>query len=82
MEELFLLDNEEIFLLIGSGFNLLFTCSFATFLYKVLNGSLNYLEIPIISISFCFINNMIWFFYSEYILHDLMKLCFLISLII
>ena len=82
MEELFLLDKEEIFLLIGSGFNLLFTCSFATFLYKVLNGSLNYLEIPIISISFCFINNMIWFFYSEYILHDLMKLCYLISLII
>ena len=82
MEELILLDNEEIILLIGSGFNLLFTCSFASFLYKVLKGSLNYLEIPIISICFCYINNMSWFFYSEYILHDLMKLCYLISLII
>ena len=82
MEELLLLDNEEIFLLIGSGLNLLFTCSFSSFLYKVINGSLNYYQTPIIAICFCYINNMIWYFYSEYILHDLMKLCYLFSLII
>lgn len=82
MEEFFFLDNEEIFLLIGSVFNLLFTCSFSTFLYKVLNSSINYSEIPIISICFCYINNLIWYFYSEYILHDLMKLFYLISFII
>lgn len=82
MEELFLLDNEEIFLLIGSGINLLFTCSLASFFYKVLNGSLNYSDAPIILICFCYINNMVWYFFSEYILHDLMKYCYLISLII
>lgn len=82
MEEFFLLDNEEIILLIGSGFNFLFTCSFSLFLYKVLKVSINYSEMPIISICFCYINNLIWYFYSEYILHDLMKLCYLLSLVI
>lgn len=82
MENFNLLDNEEVFLFVGSIFSLLFTSSFLFSFVKVFYGTLNYDEIPIISISFCYTNNLIWYFYSDYIFHDLMKLCYLISTII
>lgn len=82
MDELRLLDNEEIFLLVGSISSLLFTCSFILTFLKVYQRSLNYIDSPIISISFCYINNLIWYFYSDLIFHDLMKLCYLISIFI
>jgi len=82
MESFSLLDNEEIFLFVGSIFSLLFTSSFLFSFVKVFYGTLNYDEIPIISISFCYINNLIWYFYSDLIFHDLMKLCYLISIFI
>ena len=82
MEAISLLDTEEIFLFVGSIFSILFTCSFIYNIYRLFKGTLNFIDIPIISISLCYINNFIFYTYSKYILHDLMKQCYLISIFI
>ena len=81
-EEIFLLDEEEIFLLMGSLLSLLFTTSFIFYFIRLLKSQINFLDIPIITIVFLYLNNLIWYTYSKYILYDLMKICYLISIII
>ena len=79
MEALSLLDTEELFLLVGGIFSLIFTCSFIIIFIRLFNGTLNFIDIPIISISLCYLNNFVLYIYSKLILHDFMELCYLIS---
>ena len=60
-------------------FSLIFTCSFITIFIRLFNGTLNFIDIPIISISLCYLNNFVLYIYSKLILHDFMELCYLIS---
>lgn len=76
MEELSLLDNEELTLFIGSCLSLLFTCSFIYSYIKVFCHKLKFSDIPIIALSFCYFNNLVWYYYSDLIYHDYMKTCY------
>lgn len=82
MEDFSLLDEEEKMLLVTSGFSLLFTTSFIYSYIKVFRHSLNYSQIPIIALSFSYLNSLVYFYYSDLIYHDYMKLCNKISIII
>jgi uncharacterized protein with PQ loop repeat len=82
MEDFSLLDEEEIMLLVSSGFSLLFTTSFIYSYIKVFRHKLLYTELPIIAISFNYLNNLVWYYYSDSIYHDYMILCFDYNLII
>jgi len=76
IEDLKLLDDEEITLLIFGIFSLLFTCSFIFSYIKVFRHILHFSEMPTITITFCYLNNLVWYFYSEQRYHDYMKYCF------
>ena len=82
MDELSLLDEEEIMLLVGSGLSLLFTASFIYSFIKVFRHELLFSEIPIASIAFNYLNNLVWYYYSDLIYHDHMILCYNYNLII
>ena len=80
IEDLTLLDDEEITLLIFSILSLLFTCSFILNYIKVFRHTLHHYQIPTITISFCYLNNLVWYFYSDMRYHDYMKHCYELSL--
>ena len=82
MDEIFLLDEEEIFLLIGSIFTLLFNGSFIFYFIKLFKSQINLIDIPILTIFLSYLNGLVWFTYSKYILHDIMRNVYLISSII
>ena len=81
MDELLLLDNEEKILLVGSCLSLLFTLSFTYSYIKVFRQKMNYNELPILVICFGYLNNLVWFFYSDLIYHDYMKIAYKINFI-
>lgn len=76
IEDLRLLDDEEITLLIFGILSLLFACSFIFNYIKVFRHTLHHSEIPTITISFCYLNNLVWYYYSDLRYHDYMKYCF------
>ena len=76
MFDLSILDEEEIILLLGSGFNLLFTFSLAFNLIKLFRHKYTYDVFPIITLFFCYINGLIWTQYSDLIYHESMKSLF------
>ena len=76
MFDLSILDEEEIILLLGSGFNLLFTFSIAFNLIKLFRHKYTYDVFPIITLFFCYINGLIWTQYSDLIYHESMKSLF------
>ena len=76
MFDLSILDEEEIILLLGSGFNLLFTFSIAFSLIKLFRHKYTYDVFPIITLFFCYINGLIWTQYSDLIYHESMKSLF------
>ena len=82
MEAITLLDTEESFLFVGSILSILFTISFIYNIYRLFKGTLNFIDFPIISVSLCYLNNFIFYTYSKFILHDLMKYCYLLSTLI
>jgi hypothetical protein len=82
MDEIFLLDEEEIFLLIGSICTLLFNSSFLFYFIKLFKSQINLIDIPILTIFLSYLNDLVWFTYSKYILHDIMRNVYLISSII
>jgi len=82
MFDLSILDEEEIVLLIGSTFSLLYTVSFAFSLIKLFQKKYTYEVFPIISLFFCYLNGLIWAQYSDLIYHESMKFLFQVSNII
>ena len=81
MDELLLLNNEEKFLLVDSCLSLLFTLSFTCGCFKVFGQKMNYKELPIFVICFGYFNNLVWYFYSDLIYHDYMKMVYVINCI-
>jgi len=81
MDELLLLNNEEKFLLVDSCLSLLFTLSFTYSYFKVFRQKMNYKELPIFVICFGYFNNLVWYFYSDLIYHDYMKMVYIINCI-
>ena len=79
MDELSILDEEEIMLLVGSGLSLLYTISFAYSILKVFLNKLKYSQIPLTVLIFSYLNNIIWYYYSDYLYHTFMQLCYQIS---
>lgn len=73
MNDLSILDEEEITQLIGAGFSLFFTCSYFLSLYKLYKEKFIYEDFPVISLFFCYFNNLIWTKYSDLIYHESMK---------
>ena len=82
MNDLSILDEEEITQLVGAGFSLCFTCSYIISLFKVYKQRFAYEEYPIISLFFCYFNNLMWTKYSDLIYHESMKSLFQYSNII
>ena len=82
MFDLSILDEEEIILLIGSTFSLLYTVSFGFSLIKLFKKKYTYEVFPIISLFFCYLNGLIWTQYSDLIYHESMKFLFQVSNII
>ena len=82
MFDLSILDEEEITLLVGSTFYLLYTMSFAFSLIKLFRKKFTYEVFPVISLFFCFLNGLIWTQYSDLIYHESMKFLFQASNII
>ena len=82
MNDLSILDEEEITQLIGAGFSLFFTCSYFLSLYKLYKEKFIYEDFPIISLFFCYFNNLMWTKYSDLIYHESMKSLFQYSNII
>ena len=82
MEGLSLLDDEELMLLLGSFFSLLFTCSFIYYFIKLFSHKMQYSEIPLFLLYFTYMNTLVWHYYSIFILHDYMKTCHQINYII
>ena len=73
MEDLNSLDGEEKLLLLGSFLSLVFTCSFIFSYILVFLHKKNYEEIPLLVIVFGYINNLVWYYYSELIYHQYMQ---------
>ena len=73
MEDLNALDEEEKLLLLGSCLSLVFTCSFIFSYILVFLHKKNYYEIPLSVIVFGYINNLVWYYYSELIYHEYMQ---------
>ena len=82
MNEIFLMDYEELFFLAGSILSLLLTCCYTSYFIKLLQKRINFIDIPIISLFFCYLNNYVFFAYSKFILHDSMNFFYFISTII
>ena len=82
MFDLSILDEEEIVLLIGSCFSLLYTASLTLSLFKLFREKFTYEVFPIITLFFCFLNSLIWTQYSDLIYHESMKFVFQINSII
>jgi len=82
LDDLYLLDKEEIILLFGSIGAFIFTCSFLSNYYAIIKGNSHYIEIPIMIIFFCYINNLVFYYYSNYILHSLMSTLYSINCIL
>ena len=82
MKEIFIMDNEELFFLTGSILSLLLTCCYISYFIKILQKKINFIDIPIISLFFCYLNNYVFYAYSKFILHDSMKFFYFISTII
>ena len=81
IEDLLLLDDEEKMLLVGSCLSLLFTLSFIYSSIKVYLHKMDYNEIPFIVLCFGYLNNLIWYYYSDLIYHDYMKMVYKINYI-
>ena len=73
MEDLNSLDGEEKLLLLGSCLSLVFTFSFIFSYILVFLHKKNYEEIPLTVIVFGYINNLVWYYYSELIYHQYMQ---------
>lgn len=73
MEDLKNLDDEEIMLLLGSCLSVIFTFSFLLSFFKVFKHQIKYTHAPILVISFGYIDNLVWYYYSDLIFHDYMK---------
>ena len=73
MEDLNALDEEEKLLLLGSCLSLVFTSSFIFSYILVFLHKKNYDEIPLSVIVFGYINNLVWYYYSELIYHEYMQ---------
>ena len=82
MLDLSILDEEEIVLLIGSCFSLLYTTSLTFSVIKLFRKKFTYEVFPIISLFFCFLNGLIWAQYSDLIYHESMKFIFQCSYIV
>ena len=82
MFDLSILDEEEIIQLASSCFSLLFALSYLLSLIKFLRHKFTYDSFPIISLFFCFLNNLIWTQYSDIIYHESMKFLFQCSCVI
>ena len=82
MFDLSFLDEEELIQLASSCFSLLFSLSYIFSLIKFFRHKFTYDSFPIISLFFCFLNNLIWAQYSDIIYHESMKLLFQCSSVI
>ena len=82
MFDLSILDEEEIIQLISACFNFLFSLSYIFSVIKFFRHKFTYDSFPIISLFFCFINDLIWTQYSDIIYHESMKFLFQCSYII
>ena len=82
MFDLSILDEEELIQLASSCFALLFSLSYIFSLIKFFRHKFTYDSFPIISLFFCFLNNLIWAQYSDIIYHESMKLLFQCSSVI
>ena len=79
LEDLSLLDGEEITLFVFGALNLLFTSSFIFSYINVFRHKIDYSEIPTVAISFCYLNDLVWYYYSDLRYHDYMRICTQIS---
>ena len=82
MFDLSILDEEELIQLTGACFSLLFSFSYIFSLIKFFRHKFTYDAFPIISLFFCFLNNLIWTQYSDIIYHESMKFLFQCSSVI
>ena len=82
MFDLSILDEEEIIQLISACFNFLFSLSYIFSLIKFFRHKFTYDSFPIISLFFCYLNNLIWTQYSDIIYHESMKFLFQCSSVI
>lgn len=73
MEDLSLLDREEKILLVGCCFSLVSTCTFIYNYIQVFRHKIDYSQIPILTIIFGYLNNLVWYYYSDLIFNDYMK---------
>ena len=82
MEEILLMDPEEVILLIGSIISLLLTFCYIFYFIKFFQKKISFIDIPIISLLFCYLNSYVFYIYSKYILHDSMTFFYCINTII
>ena len=82
MFDLSILDEEELIQLAGACFSLLFSFSYIFSLIKFFRHKFTYDVFPIISLFFCYLNNLIWTQYSDIIYHESMKFLFQCSSVI
>ena len=73
MEDLSLLDKEEKILLAGCCLYLVSTCAFIYNYIQVFRNKMDYSQIPILTITFGYLNNLVWYYYSDLIFNDYMK---------
>ena len=76
MFDLSILDEEEIIQLVSACFNFLFSLSYIFSVIKFFRHKFTYDAFPIISLFFCFLNNLIWTQFSDIIYHESMKFLF------
>lgn len=73
MEDLSLLDREEKILLVGCCLSLASTCAFIYNYIQVFRHKIDYSQIPILTITFGYLNNLVLYYYSDLIFNDYMK---------
>ena len=73
MEDLNLLDREEKILLVGCCLSLVATCTLIYNYIQVFRHKLDYSQLPILTITFGYLNNLVWYYYSDLIFNDYMK---------
>ena len=74
IEEINYLDDEEKFFLLGTLFSLLFSVSFFFYFYRKSKEIIDFSDIPFIQISFCYLNNLSFYFLSDVMIQEYMKL--------
>ena len=73
MEDLSLLDREEKILLVGCCLSLVATCTFIYNYIQVFRHKMDYSQLPILTIIFGYLNNLVWYYYSDLIFNEYMK---------